>query len=178
MPQLASKDEAFPDSRMISIKFGKDKDMYPKFVGGTGQDAVRHLLLFWSLAEKLELKSNYQLWLKMKKARQEELNALISSGTDQGHEEIEEALNECVSSMKSVKQDFWQLFERLLDGPLVEGWKNIIKVECDGEYHVTEGGIKKLAKRGRTFTAMHACICVWLLNVMRPNATERHHVYM
>ena len=163
---------------MDSIKFGKDKDMYPKFFGGTGKDAVRHLLLFWSLAKKFELKSNYQSWLKMKKARQEELDALISTGADQGCKEIKEALNECVSSMKSVKQDFWELFECLLDGPLVEGWKKIIKDECNGEYHIAKGGIKKLAKRGRTFTAMHACIRIWLLNVMRPNAAECHHVYM
>ena len=46
VPQLVSKDKAFPDSRMVSIKFRKDKDMYPKFVGGTGKDVVRHLLLF------------------------------------------------------------------------------------------------------------------------------------
>ena len=114
MSQLASKDEAFPDSQMVSIKFGKDKDMYPKIVGETGKDAVGHLLLFWSLAEKLKFKSNYQLWLKMKKACQEEFDALISTGADQDHEEIKEAINECVSSMKFVKQDFWQLFERLL----------------------------------------------------------------
>jgi hypothetical protein len=124
------------------------------------------------------LKSNYQLWLKLKKARQEELDALISSGAEQGRKEIKEAINECVSLMKSVKQEFWQLFECLLDGPLVEGWKKIIKDKCDGECHVVKGGIKKSAKRGRTFTAMHACIRVWLLNIMRPNAAERHHVYM
>ena len=77
---------------MVSIKFKKDKDVYPKFVRGTGKDAVRHLLLFWSLAEKLKLKSNYQLWLKLKKARQEELDALISTGTEQGRKEIEKAI--------------------------------------------------------------------------------------
>ena len=82
VPQLASKDEAFPDSQIVSIKFGKDKDIYPKFIGGTGKGAVRNLLLFWSFAKKLELKSNYQLWLKMKKACQEELDALISTGAD------------------------------------------------------------------------------------------------
>ena len=90
MPQFASKDEAFPDSWMVSIKFGKDKDMCPKFVGGTGKDAVRHLLLFWSLAKKLELESNYQSWLKLKKSHQEELDALISTGTEQGRGEIKE----------------------------------------------------------------------------------------
>ena len=105
--QLASTDEAFPDSRMLSIKFRKDKDMYPKFVGETGKDSVRHLLLFWSLAKKLKLKSNYQSWLKMKKARQEELDALISTGTEQGHKEIKEAINKFTSLMKSVKMEFW-----------------------------------------------------------------------
>ena len=156
VPQLASKDEAFPDSRMVSIKFGKDNDMYPKFVRGTGKNAVRHLLLFWSLAEKLELKSNYQLWLKLKKAHQEELNTLISTGAEQGHKEIEDAINECISLMKSVKQEFWQLFERLLDGPLVEGWKKIIKDECNGETHIAKGGIKKLSKRAYIYS--HACV--------------------
>ena len=107
VPQLASKDEAFPNSRMVSIKFGKDMDMYPKFVRGTGKDAVRHLLLFWSLAEKLELKSNYQSWLKMKKARQEELDALISTGADNSHTKIGKAINECKSLMTSVRMEFW-----------------------------------------------------------------------
>ena len=32
VPQLASKDEAFPDSQMASIKFSKDKDMYPRLL--------------------------------------------------------------------------------------------------------------------------------------------------
>ena len=52
VPQLARKDEAFSDSQMVSIKFGKDKDMHPKFIGRTGKDVIWNLLLFWSLAKK------------------------------------------------------------------------------------------------------------------------------
>ena len=38
-----------------------------------------------------------------------------------------------------------------------------------------EGGWKACGKR---FDSIKWCICTWLLEVVKPNATERHHTYM
>mmetsp|Transcript_3324 Transcript_3324/g.6163 ORF Transcript_3324/g.6163 Transcript_3324/m.6163 type:complete len:99 (-) Transcript_3324:470-766(-) len=80
--------------------------------------------------------------------------------------------------MKSVNIKFWKLFECLLDGPLVGGCKKIIADKCDTSPHVAKGGIKKSSKQGCIFEVMQVCTRVWLLSGMRPNAAERHLVYM
>ena len=46
IPQLWKNDETSSNSQMIIIEFGKDKDTYPKFIGGTDEDVVHHLMLF------------------------------------------------------------------------------------------------------------------------------------
>ena len=49
------------------------------------------------------------------------LNAVLKIAYLQ--EEIEEAIEECKSSMNATKQELRQFFECLLDGILVAGWK-------------------------------------------------------
>ena len=88
------------------------------------------------LVNKLEIKKNYQTWSKMKKARQEQLTALNQTKVTNGQEGLKEAIKECKSTIKSLKQEYWALFKRLLDGALVTGWRKIIIKECNREFHI------------------------------------------
>mmetsp|Transcript_4061 Transcript_4061/g.9136 ORF Transcript_4061/g.9136 Transcript_4061/m.9136 type:complete len:102 (-) Transcript_4061:1422-1727(-) len=67
VPKFLKKDNANSEFHVVVIKTRKDKDLYPKFTGDTDKDAIRHLLLYWSLVKKLEIKY-HQMWSKMKKA--------------------------------------------------------------------------------------------------------------
>ena len=178
IPQLSSHNNTAFKSRLVIIKMDISRDNYPKFMGRTGEDAACHLLLFWLLVDKLKIKANYTSWQKMKKAWQEELDSLVTSGEENNQEEVKEAIKECKSSMKSIKQEFWQLFEHLLDGTLVTGQKTIVVDKCDAAAHVAKKGIHTESKHSRTFDDMNACTYVWLLNVMKPNAAECHANYM
>ncbi len=44
--------------------------------------------------------------------------------------------------------------------------------------YIAKNDIKKPGKHGQTNTALETCICMWSLLVMKPNAAERHRVYM
>ena len=76
------------------------------------------------------------MWLKMKKAQQDELVALNQTKDINVQEGLKEAIKECKSTIKSLKQEYWALFKRLLDGALVTGWRKIIIKECNRDSHI------------------------------------------
>ena len=118
--------EADESEATVTIKLtNKAKDTYIKFTGGNPEAAVRHVKLFYSLVDKMELRLQYktkQEALKTNRAILKEIGPLspVSPDEDIKHkEELDEENTDLVKDMATLKRDYWLLFERLLGSSLI-----------------------------------------------------------
>jgi hypothetical protein len=132
VPSVHEVDES---EATVTIKLtNKAKDTYVKFSGGTPEQAVRHVKLFYSLVDKLELKQQYDAKQEQIKSNRTILKGLnitpVSPDEDiQQKEDLEEENKELTAEMTTLKKDFWTLFERLLGASLVPDWQRIVEDE-------------------------------------------------
>ena len=183
VPPVHKADES---EATVTIKLtDKAKDTYIKFTGGNPEAAVRHVQLFYSLVDKLELKLQYdakQELLKSNRAILKDLSPLSPVSPDediQQKEDLEEENKELSTDMATLKKDFWTLFERLLGASLVPDWQRIVEDETATKGYISKDGLKVEDKvRGKRFASMHWCIRAWLRKVVKPNAAERHRQYL
>ena len=81
--------------------------------------------------------------------------------------------------IKNKMDKYWSLWTQLLDDSLKQRWDEIVSDQTDDEKgYVAAGGVRMTGKRGKTIPALKACIRQWLLQVMEPNAAERHRDYL
>ena len=98
----------------------KAKDTYIKFTGGNPEAAVRHVKLFYSLVNKMELRLQFetkQETLKFNRTILKEIGPLspVSSDEDiQQKQELDEENKTIMKDMTTLKKEYWTLFERLL----------------------------------------------------------------
>ena len=178
--------EADESEATVTIKLtNKAKDTYIKFTGGNPETAVRHVKLFYSLVDKLELKLQYetkQETLKANRAILKELGPLspVSPDEDIKHKEkLDQENTDLVKEMATLKKDYWSLFERLLGASLIPNWQRIVEVETATKGYIGRDGKKVEDKiRGKRFASMEWCVRSWLRKVVKPNAAERHRQYM
>ncbi len=123
---------------IVSLKVaGGVKMEVTKFSGGSSEEALRHVQLFWSLEAKFQYRQKLVNARQTKKA-QEEARDLIrddDSHASQSREEYDQRIGECKETIKGYRADLWGLFEQLLDAPLLPNWKEIVKHKTS-----TEGG--------------------------------------
>jgi len=61
IPVCDNTEEASFEKATVTIKFAdKAKDAYVKFTGGSPEQAVCHVKLFYSIASKMDLEESYQ----------------------------------------------------------------------------------------------------------------------
>ena len=61
-----NRDEASFEKATVTIKFtNKAKDTYVKFIGGSPEQAVRHVKLFYSIASKMELEESHKTFSQL-----------------------------------------------------------------------------------------------------------------
>lgn len=185
VPKLRKREEGeSPPS--VSIKLSEVlKDTYPKFDGGEPEDALRHILTFKSVAGKLDLAGQYKHYLALKKEYKSQLDDLgpeqdgDSDDVKKKRATAKEARDECIAAIRETRQEYFGLFERLLDTNLVSEWQNVVSKECDEVPYIAKDGVKVEDKpRGRNIASMDACIRTWLLKVVKPNSAERHRKYL
>ena len=168
----------------VTLKFSEvAKDTYPKFAGGTAEEAVRHVKRVRAIELKLGFKVKWIELNKQKKEQQDFANSIDADTTDADellqYESAKALIADLVESMKAAKKEYWSLWERLLDDSLHAKWHDIVTRECDTDGYVGTDGIRVLdKKRGRTFAGFAASVRRWLLLKMEPNAAERHQQYL
>ena len=156
------------------------KESVVKFKGGNAEEAIRHVRIFWLVEAKKGYKKEFSLAKQARTAQKDAKSAISDEDSDceSKRDTFDSKINECTCTMKSAREDFWQLFENLIAPGLVNDWQQIVAKETSTEGYVARNGIRKMGKRGKTNAALNACIRTWLLCVMKPNAAERHRNYL
>jgi len=68
IPMCENTEEASFEKATVIIKFtNKAKDTYIKFTGGSPEQAVRHVKLFYSIASKMELEESHETLIQLTK---------------------------------------------------------------------------------------------------------------
>ncbi len=107
--------EADESEATVTIKLtNKAKDTYIKFTGGNPEAAVRHVKLFYSLVDKMELRLQYETKQETLKANRAILKEIGRDKDNKHKDEMDEENKELVKDMSTLKKDYWMLFERLL----------------------------------------------------------------
>lgn len=177
VPEAPDKDDDEEKRPTFTQRIGENvKETYPKFTGGSIEDTLLHVAQFWALEDKLGLKAAFTSAAEIARTEQERLDKL-QKGTKE-YKELKKELASSISVRESCRDDFWQLFERMLHAPLVPKWQEIVVTETDTDGYVARGGTRQTGKRGKTMTAMGACIRTWLLEVCKFDAAERHRRYL
>ena len=111
----------------VTIKLtDKAKDTYVNFTGGTPEAAVRHVKLFYSLVDKMELVSQFETKTNTLKSNREliqELGPITSSSPSdeiQQKQNLEEENKTILKDMMTLKKECWTLFEQLLGLSLIQ----------------------------------------------------------
>lgn len=151
-----------------------------KFAGGTAEDAVRHVRLFWDVEQKLGFRASFKSFRKMWKQKAVEIDALDPSADDyDAKKELKQQQRaECHTSMTTAKKEVWALWERLLHPSLISDWQRIVSTECETDGYIARDGVERTGKRGKTLEGLLASIRRWLLRIMKPDAAERERRYM
>ena len=176
--------EALEDTRKpvtVTIKITETvKDTFTKFFDGNAEDALRHVNVFWNLERKLEYRKLFHAEQDLHDKFARSANKIKDDDVTRAAEQKAAVTKSKEHSTKaaSALDDIWSLFERLLDPCLVSDWHVIVDEETKQPGWIAKGGLKKNTVRGRSVAALKACIRKWLLRVMKPNAAERHRLYM
>jgi len=76
IPWSKNTEEA-PEKATVTVKFtDKAKDTYVKFTGGSSEQAVCHMKLYYSLVSKMELEDNHETLVKSIKDNIKDLGKL------------------------------------------------------------------------------------------------------
>ena len=109
VPPVHKSDES---DATVTIKLtNKAKDTYTKFASGNPETVVRHVKLFYSLVDKLELRLQYETKQETLKANRVILKkkgplSPVSPDEDIKHkEELDEENNDLVKDMATLKKD-------------------------------------------------------------------------
>ena len=165
----------------MTIKLnGEAKQTFARFNGGSAEEALRHVRIFWSVEAKKEYRKNWQFAKKVKEAQKDVLKKLDEDESDYEtkKDELDTKIDECEHTMNSLHNDFWQLFELLLGDALIPQWQEIVRKETTVDGYVARDGKCETGKGGKKFAALKACIHSWLLQIMKPNVAECHCMYM
>ena len=147
---LCEKDnteEASFEKATMPIKFtDKAKDMYAKFTGGSPEQAVCHLQLFYSIASKMDLEESHKTLSQMAADNRALINDLGKLDENSPSDQIQQkkellAENDATKiSMATIMKEFWILFERLLGSELVDTWQQIVQTETKTIGYVAQDG--------------------------------------
>ena len=186
IPVCENTEEASFEKATVTIKFtDKAKDTYTKFTGGSPEQAVRHVKLFYSIASKMDLKESHKTFSQLVSDNRGLINDLGKLDENSPSDQIQQkktllAENDAAkTSMATIMKEYWTLFERLLGSELVDAWQQIVQTETETIGYVAQDGTRVTGRvRGKRFDSMKWCVRTWLLKVVKPNAAERHRTYM
>ena len=184
VPQVHKADDT--SEATVTIKLTNEaKGTYVKFTGGTPEAAVCHVKLFYSLVDKMELKSQFEAKQETLKSNCEllkELGPIRPTSPDediQQKQDLDEENKTIMKDMMTLKKKYWTLFKRLLGSSLIPDWQHIVEVETATKAYISRDG-KKVEDKicSKHFNSMEWCVCSWPRKVVKPNATELHRQYM
>ena len=186
IPVCENTEEASFEKATVTIKFtDKAKDTYVKFTGGSPEQAIRHVKLFYSIASKMDLQESHKTFSQLVSDNRGLINDLGKLDENSPSDQIQQkktllAENDAAkTSMATIMKEYWTLFERLLGSELVDAWQQIVQTETETVGYVAQDGTRVTGRvRGKRFDSMKWCVRTWLLKVVKPNAAERHRTYM
>ena len=183
VPEVSEKHDG-EEKATVTLKVSEvAKDTYQKFLGGTAEEAVRHVKRFYALEVKLGYRKTHRELRHTRKEQQDIVDAIAEDTIDSDELDKRSGAVEYVKELdvqiKDAKNEFWSLWERLLGQDLLPKWHEIVVIQCDTTGYIDTDGIRvDGAKRGRRFASMRACLRGWLLLKMESNAAERHQQYL
>ena len=172
-----------PNSLSLTLKNGM-KAHYRKFGGSPNvEDALRHIQTFLSLARKMNFKTEHDEYCLMKQAQDKEISELKKKPKQTPNKkeklaDLKDKRSETISSIKSIREEYYGLWEQLLEPELHAAWQRIVTVQCETDGYIGKNGIPIAGIRGKTFPAMVACHRAWLVTKTGPGAAERQRHYM
>ena len=131
--------------------------------------------------KKMDILKDYTILTKSKSSKESRLET-ISGNSDEANQTKKKLKDEIVGlkvAIKTKMDEYWTLWTQLLDDSLKDKRDIIVEEQTNNEKgFMASGGVRTVGKRGKTIPAMKACIRQWLLQVMEPNAAERHWDYL
>ena len=129
----------------------------------------------------MDILKEHTLLTKVKVSKESQLETITATDDKEIQTKIKlrKEIFELKVDIKAKMDEYWSLWTQLLDGSLKERWDEIVSKHTDDEKGcVAADGVRMTGRRGKTIPAMKACIRQWLLQVMEPNAAERHRNYL
>ena len=147
------------------------------FKEGGAEAVIQLIRLHESIVADRKLEESYNSASSLINAKKTQMRTL---GRNDNEEKagLVTAISELKATCKSVQEEAYHLFEKLLDQSLVPKWREIVKEQCDEGGYIDLNGRKKTQKRGRNFLALKACYTQVLLQVAPQDAAERHRRYI
>ena len=178
VPHASVSEEVGEEGEKIKISVTNTIQKYVKVFKEGGAEAVIQLIRqHESIVADRKLEESYNSASSLINAKKTAIRNL-GRNSDEEKAELEAAISELKATCKSVQEEAYHLFEKLLDQSLVPKWQEIVKEQCDEGGYIDLNGRKKPTKRGRTFFALKACYLQVLLEVAPQDAAERHRRYI
>ena len=173
-----SSEDADDGDERVKISVTNTIQKYVKVFKEGGAEAVIQLIrLHESIVADRKLEESYSSASSLINAKKTQMRNLDRNSTEE-KAELVTAISELKATCKSVQEEAYHLFEKLLDQSLVPKWREIVKEQCDEGGYIDLNGRKKNQKRGRNFPALKACYLQVLLQVAPQDAAERHRRYI
>ena len=124
------------------------KDTYVKFTGGSPEQAVRHVKLFYSIASTMDLEKSHKTFSEVAADNRALINDLGKLDENSSSDQIQQkktllAENDAAkTSMATITKEYWTLFERLLGSKLVDAWQEIVQTETKTVGCVAQDGTR------------------------------------
>ena len=170
----------------VKIKFDNSEQYFSKFRGGNGEQAVRHMRAFNELVKKKKFESVLAANASLKRAKKDWLAAHIEDSTSEDDVKktayaLEvEAFKELKAARKSLFEEVFGYYERLLDESLSAQWQDIVREETDTKnFHLLDGTTNSTGKpSGLSWGSLRRCKRRFLLTVVTVDAAECLRRYM
>ena len=181
-PPLRYIDElakALKDSPEMAKVYTSDEvqEQVPKFPGGSAEQSLAHIDLFWAIENKLDLEGQWEGWqLQLGEAQQRRSQVNVAG---QEQRDLDAEIEECERQLKECIDKAFQLFADLLTPTPLQYWLKSVKACCKTKGWIDRGGIKRNTIAGYSFPSLRRSIMHWLIaGCVTRDAAERERRYI
>ena len=164
-------------SSTLKIKFDTSEQYFNKFKGGNGKQAVRHM----RAVNEPEKKKKYESLLASNRALKKAKKVWLSAHKEDEKDDTlkaafmlkKDAFKELVAARKSMFEEVFGYFERLLGEMLTTQWQDICREETAPKDLYNLDGTKNATGKasGLSWGALRRCKCHFLLTVVTVDAS-------